>query len=246
MADPAGTPTSVPDSVGSSVAALVSSTHSLFTSLEEFTDTQARDASLLPGWTRGHVLTHIARNADAMVNLLTWARTGEETPMYPSRDKRNADIEAGSGRSAPELVDDVHASHERMLAEIDAMPSAAWDNPIRHGGRNTEAHGRDIPHIRRVEVEIHHVDLNLDYTLAHLPEDFVEHMLRDVTADFSADGDKPGMVLVGNDDEGRWTISPGGAEVSGPPPSLLGWLLGRTDGVGLHSDQPLPALGTWR
>ncbi len=246
MADPARTPTSLPSSVDGSVAALVSSTHSLFASLEELTDTQAREASLLPGWTRGHVLTHLARNADAMVNLLTWARTGEETPMYPSRDQRNADIEAGSGRPAPELVEDVHASHERMLAEIEAMPVEAWEQPIRHGARNAAARGQDVPHIRRVEVEIHHVDLNLDYTLAHLPEDFVERMLTDVTADFSVDGDKPGMVLVGNDDEGRWTIAPGGPEVSGPPPSLLGWLLGRTDGVGLHSDRPLPPLGTWR
>ena len=41
--------------------------------------------SLLPGWTRAHVLAHVAGNADALVNLLTWARTGEETPMYASQ-----------------------------------------------------------------------------------------------------------------------------------------------------------------
>jgi maleylpyruvate isomerase len=166
--------------------------------------------------------------------------------MYPSREQRNADIEAGSGRPASDLVADVHATHERMLATMDAMPEEAWDNPVRHGVRDTGARGRDIPHIRRVEVEVHHVDLSLAYTLAHLPEDFVERMLRDVAADYSTDPDKPGMVLVGIDDEGRWTIEPGGPEVSGPPPSLLGWLLGRTDGVGLHSDGPLPTLGAWR
>ncbi len=228
------------------MAALVTSTESLFTTVADLTDPQVREASLLPGWSRGHVLTHIARNADAMVNLLTWARTGVETPMYPSREQRNADIEAGSGRTAAELVDDVHGSHERMQAEIEAAPPDTWTNTFRWGGRNREGVGSDIPYLRRVEVEIHHVDLNLDYTLAHLPEDFVERMLTDVAADFSADGGKPGMVLVGNDDEGRWTVEPGGPEVSGPPPSLLGWLLGRTDGVGLHSEEPLPALGAWR
>ena len=41
--------------------------------------------SLLPGWTRAHVLSHVARNADAMINLLRWAKTGVETPAYPSR-----------------------------------------------------------------------------------------------------------------------------------------------------------------
>jgi maleylpyruvate isomerase len=34
----------------------------------------------LPGWTRGHLLTHVARNADALRNLLTWARTGCHVP----------------------------------------------------------------------------------------------------------------------------------------------------------------------
>ena len=42
--------------------------------------------SSLPDWTRAHVLTHVARNADAMVNLVTWARTGVPTPAYPSRE----------------------------------------------------------------------------------------------------------------------------------------------------------------
>ena len=52
-------------------------------------------ASLLPGWTRGHVLAHLARNADGFVNLLTAARTGEALPMYASLEARTADIEAG-------------------------------------------------------------------------------------------------------------------------------------------------------
>ena len=242
MADPADPRTPVATAIADTVA----STESVFADIDGLTDAEAREPSLLPGWSRGHVLTHLARNADAMVNLLTWARTGDETPMYPSREQRTADIEAGSGRSASDLVVDVHATHERMLATMDAMPDVAWDNPLRYGFRNTEALGRDIPHIRRVEIEVHHVDLNLAYTLAHLPEHFVERMLSDVSADYSADPDKPGMVLVGIDGEGRWTVEPGGPEVSGPPPSLLGWLLGRTDGVGLHADGPLPTLGAWR
>ena len=57
-------------------------------------DDQAREPSLLPGWSRGHVLTHIARNADGLGNLLRWARTGTETPMYTSAESRSADIDA--------------------------------------------------------------------------------------------------------------------------------------------------------
>lgn len=246
MADPVDSPDPVPDAIETSLQGLRASTDSLFASIADLTDPHAREASLLPGWSRGHVLTHIARNAEAIVNLVTWARTGEETPMYPSRDQRDADIEAGSGRPATELVDDVRTTHERMLAEIQQAPAESWANPIRWGARNREGTGRAIPFLRRVEVEVHHVDLSLDYTLAHLPEDFVQRMLTEVTAEYTADGDKPGLVLVSSEGEDRWTIGPGGPEVSGPSPSLLGWLLGRTDGVGLHSESALPALGAWR
>ena len=46
------------------------------------------DPSRCPGWTRGHILTHLARNADALVNLVTNATTGSSTPMYASPESR--------------------------------------------------------------------------------------------------------------------------------------------------------------
>lgn len=71
-------------------------------------------------------------------------------------------------------------------------------------------------------------------------------MLARTTADLSRRDGLPGFVLVGNDDEGRWTVGAGGPEVTGTPPSLLGWVLGRTDGIGVFSEDPLPELGPWR
>ena len=46
------------------------------------------------------MLAHLARNADGCVNLLTWARTGIETPQYRSAEQRDADIAAGAGRTS--------------------------------------------------------------------------------------------------------------------------------------------------
>ena len=50
--------------------------------------------SLLPGWTRAHVLGHLARNADALVRTLEGTRRGERVPMYAGEAERAADIEA--------------------------------------------------------------------------------------------------------------------------------------------------------
>ena len=68
--------------VSHSLDRLAMATERLLTTATALSDAQMRDPSLLPGWTRGHVLTHIARNADGLVNLMRWARTGTKTPMY--------------------------------------------------------------------------------------------------------------------------------------------------------------------
>src|SRR5580704_15569337 len=83
----------------------------------ETTDDQARAPSQLPDWSRGHVLTHLARNADGLRNLLVWARTGVETPQYPSVQARNDGIEAGAGRRAAELAADIAESAAQFAAE---------------------------------------------------------------------------------------------------------------------------------
>jgi maleylpyruvate isomerase len=84
-----------------------------------------RISSLLPGWTRGHVLTHLARNADGGSRLLTWARTGTPSAEYPSLEARATQIEAGAGRSAAELVADARASAEGFAVEYSRMPADA-------------------------------------------------------------------------------------------------------------------------
>jgi maleylpyruvate isomerase len=213
-------------------------------SLEGLTDEQARADSLLPGWTRGHVVTHIARNADALVNLTVWVRTGVETPMYPSREVRAATIEAQSGRPASELIADVHEANRRFMAAVEGLSDEDWKKTW--GGPDDEQPAAEILRMRRTEAEVHHVDLDLDYTLAHWPEDFVEYLLAETAERYTAEGRAPGFLLIGNDDEGSWTVGAGGQLITGPPPALLGWLIGRTQGIGLHSDQPLPHLGAWR
>jgi maleylpyruvate isomerase len=228
------------------ITALERSMQALDHTLEHIDDEQARGRSLLPGWSRGHVLSHLARNADGLLNLVRWARTGEETPMYVSREQRDADIEAGAGRPAADLVEDVRSTQARLMDEMKALDEEQWQRKVRWGRDDHQGYATAIPAMRRVEVEIHHVDLDLEYTLAHLPEEFVEDLLVRTARDYSQREGTPGFVLVGSDDEGRWQVGDGGQEISVPPPALLGWLLGRTDGVGLHAEGRLPTLEAWK
>ena len=65
--------------------------------LNELTDAQLDGGTLLPDWTRRHVIAHVGYNARAIARLVEWAATGVETPMYASPEARNHEIDFGAG-----------------------------------------------------------------------------------------------------------------------------------------------------
>jgi maleylpyruvate isomerase len=209
--------------------------------------------SLLPGWTRGHVLTHLARNADALRNLMVWARTGVETPMYPSREARDEDIERGAGRPAEEHRADLTESHERFMAAAGELADADWGATVRWGYDGRPGTAELVPWLRLVEVEIHHVDLDVGYTPAHWPAEFAARQLARTVEDWRLRTDAPAVLLLATDTGAEHTLGDGDAsgrvEVSGPSTALLAWLVGRSDGAGLAAEprgSGLPRLPPWR
>ena len=144
------------------VEGCVAAQAALRASLEDLSDEAARRPSRLPGWSVGHVLTHIARNADSVVWRLEGAARGELRDQYPGGpEQRRDDIEAGAGRPAAALVLDVRgtsAAVERVMADL---PAAAWDAPSRTSRGGVES-SRDAVLSRWREVVVHHGDLGLD------------------------------------------------------------------------------------
>ena len=235
------------------MARIGEATDRLLASASALTDTGVREPSLLPGWTRGHVLAHIARNADGLGNLLRWARTGTETPMYASREARQSDIEAGAGRSAAGLAADVQATAIAFAAEAASLPDGAWAAQVQ-GLTGPPIPARRVLDWRLREVEIHHVDLAAGYRPGDWPEEFVAASLPGVAAEFAGREDAPPCLLQPDGPgSGPFRIGP---EQPGPPPaivqgapaSLLAWLIGRDDGSGLRvpGGAPPPALPPWR
>lgn len=136
-------------------------------------DATARQPSRLPGWTVGHVLTHIARNADGHINRLEGALRGEDVPRYPGgMPERDRDIEAGAARPAGELAADVTESAHRLEALWTRCVEAGWPNSHFLGHDHFPTPGSPLRRLR--EVEMHHVDLGLGYELADWPDLYVD------------------------------------------------------------------------
>lgn len=195
--------------------------------------------SLLPGWTRGHVCSHVAANATGLTNLLTWARTGVETPQYGPGDARERDIEAGAYRSPTEHRDAVSSSAEQFARAVADLPADRWYVEVAWRG------GAVYP-VRRVlwarlrEVEIHHVDLDVAYAPAHWAPQFTERVLANATTAFRELEAPPDFDLHAVDTDARWQLGPEPSPVvvSGAQAALLAWLIGRSSGDGLAVDAP--------
>ncbi len=235
------------------LAEVTASTDRMLSTLRGLSDEEAGHASRCPGWTRGHVATHVARNADALVNLLSWAATGVPTPMYPSPEARNAAIEAGAARRACDLEADVEASAERFLAACAELPETALEATVRTGG-GRELRAREIPWLRLREVEIHHVDLDAGYDFSATPAWVLVRILEDTAASFAVRAAQGGaglevrVVATDVDEGGReWTFGAAPAvSVHGRAADLVAWLTGRGGTSALSvTGGLLPSVPAW-
>ncbi|WP_328602097.1 maleylpyruvate isomerase family mycothiol-dependent enzyme [Nocardia terrae] len=221
---------------------VAAATARLLPAVAALTEADLVEPSLLPGWTRGHVLAHLSRNADSLVNLLLWARTGIETPQYASQFLREADIEAGAPRPLREQLEDLTASHERWLALARVMPADRWPTLVRNR-KGGEMPATRVPWMRLVEVEIHHVDLDIGYAPADWSPEFVARLLPQcVTETEPADG--TGFTVHATDTGYTGTVGTPATTISGPAADLAAWLIGRSPGTDLTGD--LPTLGAWK
>jgi maleylpyruvate isomerase len=189
------------------VAGCLAAQDGLRAALRDLDDATARQPSLLPGWSVGHVLTHIARNADSVVWRLEGAAAGEVRDQYPGGlEQRKAEIEAGAGRPADVLVADVGRTAAAVAEVMAWLPGAAWDAPSRTS-RGVVETSRDAILSRWREVVVHHGDLGLGPV--PLPTDLVDAWLPRELARLAERTD-PARLL-------SWVIG------RGDPPALQAW-----------------------
>lgn len=144
-------------------------------------DETVRRASRLPGWTVGHLLTHLARNAESHVRMLHGALAGQPVEQYPGgSEQRDGDIEGGAGRPAAEIRADLLAMNAALEAIWGRMTPEAWNG---HGLTRGEVWPcAELPFARWREVEVHCVDLGLGCSPEDWPEAYVARELPRVLA----------------------------------------------------------------
>ncbi|OIK03177.1 maleylpyruvate isomerase family mycothiol-dependent enzyme [Streptomyces monashensis] len=218
------------------LACVREATERLLTAVVELDNASLAEPSRLSGWSRGHVLAHLARNADALVNVL------EGRPMYASAEVRDADIERDAPRPLDVQLADLRESAARLQALGDAP--ADWSRTVELRNGVTDSASR-VPFRRWAEVDLHHVDLGIGYELEDLPAEFTEREIDFLAQRFAGHKDVPPTGLSAGDGR-NWTTGGGGdgapVTAAGTPADLLGWLAGRRDGSGLTTDGTLPKL----
>ena len=191
-------------------------------------DGDLRADSLLPGWTRAHVLAHIARNADGLRNLVTWAETGVETPMYASVEARAADIEVTAALEPDELRAEVVSADDELLAALrDLAPTAAGVEVEALFGDPFPA--SDLPWVRSREAWVHLVDLDAGVGFDDVPVDVLRRLLDEAVERAPGRDLSAGFRLT--DGERSWVLGDPASTIEGPLPALAEWLTGRGPGA---------------
>ncbi|MFE3203372.1 maleylpyruvate isomerase family mycothiol-dependent enzyme [Embleya sp. NPDC059237] len=201
----------------------------------------------LPGWTRRHLVAHVAANADALGNLVRWAATGEPTPMYASADERRAGIERGAMMTGAELTAWATRSAAALAVGLDALTAEQRAHDV------VTAQGRvlpagEIPWLRAREVCVHAVDLAAGVGFDAFPADFLERLAAEAVDRHGARTTAAVTLTAGDLDPARtWRLAGAGEPTSirAPLADITAYLTGRVATLPTESGAPAPELPAW-
>jgi maleylpyruvate isomerase len=207
--------------------------------LNELSDAELDAGTLLPGWTRRHIVAHVGYNARAIARLIEWAATGVETPMYSSPEARNHEIEFGATLSPIALRHLFDHSAVHLNVEWRDLPADAWHHKVK------TAQGRTVPAeetvwMRTREVWMHAVDLANGATFTDIPAPVLERLITDITGAWHTRGTDTGLAIkvdgAGTGTSTGLTFGDTTATdptiITGPLPAVVQWAAGRgTTGI---------------
>lgn len=216
--------------------------------LAQIPNEKFRESTGLEGWDIAHLAAHVGYNARALVNLMRWASTGVETPMYPSQDARTKEIELGATLPAGAI----RSLNDFFCHQLDKMweeaTEEAWGAEVR------TAQGRTVPAeetlwMRAREVWVHAVDLGAGATFSHMPEEFLSALIPDIVGKWRSNKLGSDLVLALPDGSQQYVVDPDSPTkkiIVGSLPGLARWASGRgAIGIETASGEPIPAPPRW-
>lgn len=217
--------------------------------LDRVGDSDISMPSLLGSWTKAHLVSHVNSNAGALLNLIHWAETGVETPMYESNEQRSREIEMGANKTVGQLKAEFNSSSSQLWSSVLSLSPEKLEFQVK------SARGRDIPlyeivWMRNREIWIHAIDLGVGIGFELFPTRLTTALIDEVVA-YLGNSDMPTQILIDAGDLGRsWSTgdSPDAAHIEGTSSNLLAWMIGRSRGDGLKVLSPggvLPNIPGW-
>ena len=217
---------------------LTRETGMLLATVDSLTDEEFAAPSKCEGWTRAHVVAHLALGADAMGNMITWGTTGVETPPYVSWDARNADIENLAKKSPAEIKAALHTAVKDFADKAATLKDGLKAETVQTAGGAISPRTPCPPYESRRSSSTTPTSTPCGGS-READIDALEDTLEIVVDRVSAKEDFPG-VTVDTDEREHYVIGDGATAIKGGRDAVIGWLArGWTDG--LRYDGELPA-----
>ncbi len=218
----------------------------LVRTVDSLDDADWAGPTILPGWSRAHVVAHLALNAEGLARAVHGLLDDSPVPVYDSQEKRDADVDRLAGESSEAIRERLFAAGWTLRERLLAIRPDQWSRTVERVPGGPDWPLRAIPGLRRREVEIHHADLGAGYSPADWPAGFTVELLDQLIADHAVSPDSPPFAVRGVDVDRSWELGARAPVVRGAAAALAWWLAGRGDGEGLSSHGELPRLGPWR
>jgi len=229
-----------PARLHSDLSRLGRETEMFLATVASLSDDEMAAASLCAGWSRAHVIAHVAASGHALVRLIDWAATGEELPLYASAEARADAISALAALPREELLGELRTSAEHFGEQAQRLAGTLVAPEVHINGSPLPA--TSIVALRIAEVVVHHHDLDTAWTIEEADPDSLLNGIEAVVRSLRAKG-APGMTLV-TEERDKWVIGDGALRVTSDREGLLQWLArGGTEHI--EADGLVPALPAW-
>jgi maleylpyruvate isomerase len=207
--------------------------------VDSLSEEQWRGPSLLPDWSRAHVVAHLALNAEGFARALSGLVSGDHVAIYPSNESRDAEIAELAAAETDDVRERFFAATQHLHDVMAGLAPEHWDGTVNRLPEGPVWPAAGLVQARQREVEVHHADLGAGYTHLDWPTDFAVHLLDDVAGSQA--------FAVHATDLGRtWAVAANEPTVSGTTADLGWWLIGRGSSDDLSCEGGLPELGPWQ